>query len=299
MRRTLEPSGHGHRELLPLAPLSPDYLSRYGTEEACRDFLFRSRWPDGFQCHDCSNRSFRWEGSKSLVCLGCHTKWSLTAGTILHRTRKPLRDWFVAAYYIVQRGANARTLQRLVGLTYKVAWMWAHKLRRVLKGQTTLPTPARPFDRGRWRALHRTEPHTNVLRRWFGVHGHFEWDANRPGGLGRCCARLTKVDWSDPKPDEPDRFALSRTGVLISFAKWWLFRAYSGSLADKHLRAYLDETEFRLNRRDLPPSEAAIELVELFASTPPHTYRDITGAPAPGEPLRFWGPPLQRIPATG
>ena len=31
----------------------PTFITRFGTDEACRDYLFRQRWPDGFRCRAC------------------------------------------------------------------------------------------------------------------------------------------------------------------------------------------------------------------------------------------------------
>ena len=117
------------------------FEARFGTEEACRDFLFQARFEHGFRCPNCAGTRARWLDDKRLRCLRCRTRVSLTAGTILDRTRKPLTDWFRAAFLVVHQGTSARTLQRVIKLTYKVAWTWAHKLRRVMGVKTTLDAP--------------------------------------------------------------------------------------------------------------------------------------------------------------
>jgi transposase-like protein len=68
-------------------------------------------------------------------CGRCRHQVSLTAGTILHNTKTPLRVWFWAAYFAVtdKRGISALLLQRQLGLTrYETAWMLLHKLRRAM-----------------------------------------------------------------------------------------------------------------------------------------------------------------------
>ncbi len=60
---------------------------------------------------------------------------SVTAGTILHGTRKPLSLWFRAMWHITNQkyGANALGLQRVLNLgSYHTAWQWLHKLRRAM-----------------------------------------------------------------------------------------------------------------------------------------------------------------------
>jgi len=55
---------------------------------------------------------------------------SVTAGTILHRTRVPLHLWFSAAH---TPGFSAVQLQRQLGLNrYETAWTMLQKLRRAM-----------------------------------------------------------------------------------------------------------------------------------------------------------------------
>ena len=68
-------------------------------------------------------------------CAGCRHQVSLTAGTVLHRTKIPLTQWFWAAYLMTtdKRGVSALLLQRHLGLScYETAWMLLHKLRRAM-----------------------------------------------------------------------------------------------------------------------------------------------------------------------
>jgi transposase-like protein len=68
-------------------------------------------------------------------CVGCRHQVSLTAGTVLHRTKIPLTQWFWAAYLMTtdKRGVSALLLQRQLGLScYETAWMMLHKLRRAM-----------------------------------------------------------------------------------------------------------------------------------------------------------------------
>ena len=60
---------------------------------------------------------------------------SLTAGTIFEGTRKPLRMWFLAMWFVTSQknGVSALGLQRVLGLgSYETAWTWLHKLRRAM-----------------------------------------------------------------------------------------------------------------------------------------------------------------------
>jgi hypothetical protein len=235
-----------------------DFERQFGTEEACRDFLFRRRWPTGFECSWCGSSAFRWLNMRSLVCLSCRKKTWLTAGTILHRTRKPLRLWFRAAYLMAQKGASARMLQVSIGLTYKVAWTWAQKLRQLLALETTLEAPTKPYpyrwDNAASRAL------------WNTQYGQFTWDAVVPP-MPTCCGRFRSIDWNDD-----------------GFERWWsmqnMFVTTSGSLGVKHLDAYLRMMEFRVNHRLTPECERAQIVMGRFARVRPLPYKTIVGEPA-------------------
>jgi hypothetical protein len=68
-------------------------------------------------------------------CRRCDVQTSVTAGTIFHDTRKPLRLWFRAMWYVTnqKQGASALGLQQVLGLgSYRTAWTWLHRLRRAM-----------------------------------------------------------------------------------------------------------------------------------------------------------------------
>ena len=62
------------------------------TEAGCRDYIRRLRWPDGFVCGCCGVIGEPWIMARGVFrCKACHGNTSLTAGTVLQDTRKPLR----------------------------------------------------------------------------------------------------------------------------------------------------------------------------------------------------------------
>jgi hypothetical protein len=110
-----------------------EFQGRFGTEEACREYLFCSRWPEGFVCPGCGAREAGGETRRHLwICTSCGRQTSITAGTVMHKTRLPLRTWFWAAYLVstFHPGISAKQLQRQLGLSrHETAWAMLHKLR--------------------------------------------------------------------------------------------------------------------------------------------------------------------------
>ena len=104
----------------------------FGSEDACRAYLVHLRWPDGFRCPRCQHER-AWLTSRQVYhCQRCGGQTSVTAGTIFQDTRKPLRLWFEAIWYLVNQknGVSALGLQRMLGFSrYETVWGWLHKLR--------------------------------------------------------------------------------------------------------------------------------------------------------------------------
>ena len=105
----------------------------FPTEESCLKFLIQSRWPDGFVCPRCAHRDYYWIGTRNLFrCKKCNYDASVTAGTVMHRSRMSLKVWFHAAYLVATHtpGMSALQLQRQLGLgSYPTAFAMLHKLR--------------------------------------------------------------------------------------------------------------------------------------------------------------------------
>ncbi|MEJ7714513.1 MAG: IS1595 family transposase [Thermoleophilaceae bacterium] len=122
----------------PAYPLSIlEFQERFATEEACREYLFASRWPEGFVCPACGSARAGEMHRKRLLwqCKDCGQQTSATAGTVMHGTHTPLRTWFWAAYLVATHhpGISAKQLQRQLGLSrYETAWLILQKLRRAM-----------------------------------------------------------------------------------------------------------------------------------------------------------------------
>ncbi len=83
----------------------------FADEAACRSYLFRVRWPEGYQCFRCRNKTPPWITSRGyLHCRECGGEISITSGTVFERTRKPLRVWFQAMWLVTSQKHGASAL---------------------------------------------------------------------------------------------------------------------------------------------------------------------------------------------
>ena len=66
---------------LPSPESLPDFMTMFGTEEACEDYLYDLRWPDGFVCPGCgsTNEPYWIDSQRKVECAACGEHTYLTA----------------------------------------------------------------------------------------------------------------------------------------------------------------------------------------------------------------------------
>lgn len=254
---------------------------RFNTEAACLEYLRQLRWPQGFICPRCK-ASEAWYTQRGLYhCRQCQLETSVTAGTILHSSRKPLRLWFRAMWHITNQkyGANALGMQRVLSLgSYRTAWQWLHKLRRamvrpqrdrlsgVIEVDETYVGGQKPGKRGRGSSgkalvgIAVEDKATNALGRIRLQHLQdasgaslvpFVQTIAEPGSI------IRTDDWSGYNGLSDNGFQhvvaspndLKLVHLVAALLKRWLLGTYQGAVRPSHLTYYLDEYTFRFNRR--------------------------------------------------
>lgn len=296
-----------------------EFDARFGTEEACRDYLVKLRWPEGFVCPHCGEtkawavRAVLWQ------CAGCGKQISVTAGTVFQDTRTPLRVWFQAMWWLTtqKNGASALGLQRVLGLKhYQTAWTWLHKLR------SAMVRPDRDLLSGR---VEVDETYLGGLEE--GAPGRGTHDKALIGvaveEVGKRSGRIRLGILADASAQNLQGFIqtsiapgstvhtdgwsgysglrnlgythevsvvrtnkahelLPRTHRVISLLKRWLLGTHQGAVGCKHLNYYLDEFTFRFNRRTSSSrGKLFYRLVQQSLMVEPRTYRMIVDQSKP------------------
>lgn len=269
-----------------------EFQGRFATEEDCRSYLVACRWPGGFRCPRRGEPdACELAGRELLQCRSCRHQASAAAGTVLHRTRVPLRLRLAAAYLVTTRtpGFSAVRLQRQLGLArYETAWTMPHKLRRAmlrperdrLSGVIEVDEAyVGGVEEGR-RGGRRRDGGKSVVVGAVEVRGRGSGRV-RPGVVGDLSAAslvpfvAASVDpggtvptdgWQgyaplrrgcDHRPatvgDDPRNASvlLPRVHRTFSNLKAWLKGIHHG-VGAKHLPSYVDELVFRSNRRRTP-----------------------------------------------
>lgn len=265
-----------------------EFEKRFSTEDACRQYIYYLRWPEGFVCPRCTGQS-GWMTERNLVvCTVCGYHASVTAGTIFENTHKPLMLWFRAIWWMtsLKTGTSALGLQRVLGLgSYRTAWTLLHKLRRAM---------VRP---GRDRLSGQVEvDETYFGAKEEGVHGRetekkalvvvaAQEDGKRIGRIRMRRIQDASASSLEPfveKSIEPGSVVhtdgwegysglekkgyqhkvtalarrkksaselLPRVHHVVGLLKTWMAGTLHGAVSHEHLDYYLDEFTFRFNRR--------------------------------------------------
>jgi transposase-like protein/predicted RNA-binding Zn-ribbon protein involved in translation (DUF1610 family) len=290
-----------------------DFQERFASEAACLDYLAASRWPDGFVCPACGGRrAWVLERRHLWECGDCGQQTSVTAGTVMHGTRTPLRVWFWAAYLVAthHRGISAKQLQRQLGLSrYETAWLILQKLRRAMvapereplkreveidefflggleegqrggrqrgkKALCGIAIEVRGQGSGRLRLAVLADASGRSLGAFAKsttARGAIVHTDGWTGYLG-----LSKLGYDHRRRSqlaEPGEQLLPRAHRAVSNLKAWLHGTHRG-VGNPHLQVYLDEFVFRHNRRRTPLA-AFQTLLGLGALHAPTTYAEIT-----------------------
>ncbi|HUJ31276.1 MAG TPA: IS1595 family transposase [Candidatus Acidoferrum sp.] len=113
-----------------------DVMTRFSTEDRCRELLRRLRWPSGVECPRCKMPAVELETDKELFyCKDCDYQFTVTAGSIFNDSHLPLTKWFMATLLLCEakKGMSACQIQRTLGLgSYKTAWYLCHRIRAAM-----------------------------------------------------------------------------------------------------------------------------------------------------------------------
>jgi transposase-like protein len=111
----------------------------FHNEAAARARLEAILWPDGPVCPHCGaiEPITLVKGGRAGLrrCGACKREFTVTVGTIFHRSHVKLHKWFQAAHLMAssKKGISAHQLHRTLKVTYKTAWFIEHRLREAMR----------------------------------------------------------------------------------------------------------------------------------------------------------------------
>ncbi len=114
-----------------------DFDKDFPNDDACLEFLFKARFPDGVNCVKCGKvtKHYRIKGQPCYSCEFCGNHIHPMSGTIFEDTKfDHLRLWFKAISYmaVTRCGVSSRQLSRDLGVTVKTGYRMWKQIRTVL-----------------------------------------------------------------------------------------------------------------------------------------------------------------------
>ncbi|UKS30753.1 transposase [Paenibacillus sp. HWE-109] len=106
-------------------------LYSFDTEKQCEDYLLKFRWAQGFCCPRCDHhQAFYIRTRRLLECKDCRMQVSLTAGTIMHKSKLSLLHWFQAIQLLIQTDKiyTASSLSQMLKINYRSAQLLLKKI---------------------------------------------------------------------------------------------------------------------------------------------------------------------------
>lgn len=282
------------------------FQKEFATEEQCADYLAHKRWKDGFVCPKCKHDAYYYIQTRQLYeCQACRHQTSVTAGTLLHKTKLPLTIWFWSFYMVAhdKRGKSALSLSQILDLNYRTALRLLRKIRAAMKERDSLYLLSGivEMDDAYFGAPRKGKDGrgTNKAK---AVIALSKDEHNHPGFLRiqvidqvsieeiRCVAqacvkpgsKIVSDGHSSYKPlsdigydheskvyyKEDKKDFLKMLHNVIGNVKAYIQGTYHG-LGDKYLQSYFDEFCFRFNRR-FNPNEIFDRLLNACALSKPH-----------------------------
>jgi len=291
-----------------------EFCDMFPTEEACRQRLFRMRWPEGFVCPKCGSKEYGYlEGKKAYQCKDkyCRHQATVTAGTVMDHTRLPIRTWFWAIFIMAtdKRGSSATYLSRALHLRYKSAWLLLQKLRTAMGNRDAkyLLAGIVEFDDSyfggpknggkRGRGTSKTKVLVALSKDKNGKPKHLKMRVV-PNLKGKTVGAFAVAAIADGSAIETDAYRSYRKPLAEKFDhKWKVFNPDSDMLAWLHtivsnakafvqgtfhgldglrLQRYLDEFCWRFNRRHREDT-IFFDLLRTVISAPKITYAELKG----------------------
>ena len=271
-----------------------EFEARFATEEACRDYLFRLRWPDGFRCPRCGHA--RLAGAQGVVAVR-----PLRAAELSDR-RHDLPGHPQAAAAVVPgdlaghmakerrerigRRAMVRPgRERLSGVVELDETYWGGPQEGLSGGQTerkaliAVAVEEKGVGMGRIRMRRVGDASAaslvpfveDLVEPGSSVHTD-DWLGYEPLAKKGYRHRIVFLSGRRKQASE----LLPRVHKTISLLKRWMLGTHQGAISHEHLDYYLDELVFRFNRRNSRSrGKLFYRLVQQAVAVEPLPYRSI------------------------
>lgn len=113
------------------------FMEKFPNDDICLEEIFKMRYKDMKNCPKCGREEpkfYRVKSKKCYKCGNCGGELYPLAGTIMHGSSTPIVSWLFAIYLFTntKNGVSARELARHLGVKDRTAWRIGHKIRELM-----------------------------------------------------------------------------------------------------------------------------------------------------------------------
>lgn len=271
-----------------------DFDHEFNNEEKCLKYLMKIKYANGEPiCSVCGKKM--WNVRKITYECKCGHQKSVLSGTIFQDSHKPLRLWFRAIWYIAKCLENKKAIialefQQDLGIkSYKTAWIWVHKLRRILMhpdrdqlfGEVEVAYTYIEIPRKTGKDSKREQEKILIAMAMEILSGKIKRIriSMLPNSSRESRRNFRQENTKDGKVTEilyQQNIERMRINTIISPLKEWLKTLAPGSNTRKYIQCYFDEYSFLYNYSGKANrGELFDRLIKNAVLLKPITYQDI------------------------
>ncbi len=258
-----------------------EFIEQFPDDNACKEYFAHYKWNKGFACKKCGHNKATIRKDHTRTCNFCKHNESPTAKTTFHKVKFGIKKAFYITFEMVNstKSMSASQISKRYGITRKTAWLFMHKIRKVMKSSEQYPMdgniqvdeftvggkevgkPGRSYKTNKKKIVASVElSETGGIKRVYAIKINDYSSKSLKIIFEKYISKEANVNtdkWKGYRPlmSEYDiNQSLSDGGrgmpqihIIIHQIKSWLRTIYSW-VHPKHINSYLDEFSFRINR---------------------------------------------------
>src|ERR1700748_868992 len=120
-----------------------EFTKKFNNESKCIKHLKYLRLKQGIICKNCNEQTHHYwlESVKKFQCSICRSRTNLKSGTIMEKSKVPLKQWFTVIHFMtsIKKSFSSLELQRQLGFkSYQTIWYMMTKIRSVMGKRDSL-----------------------------------------------------------------------------------------------------------------------------------------------------------------
>ena len=263
------------------------FIKELPTDEACKAYLAKIKWQDGFTCSKCNHTKGCEKSGYNYHCYACHHVESATANTLFHKVKFGLQKAFCVVFEMSTSSKSVSSIQmgKRFSIRQRTAWYFMQKVRKAMAISQKYPLSelvhvdeftvggkeegkqGRSYDTKVKKAVIAVElTDNNKVKRVY-IKGIKDYSAKSLTPIFEehisTSAKIVTDKWRGYEPlkeiyNIEQKYSnngknFKQLHIVIMQVKSWL-RAIPTHISKWHIQAYFDEFCFRINRSQFQQS---------------------------------------------